>query len=416
MGESREALIRGYLAAERQVTRLKQLVQTNNQKLADVQKKMDMIMETRERATEAQQNQENLECQIGDLERLLAKVETLAASENSRHNSTPEVRKINQRIEEALEEVQRVEAKASALALDCSYLEHEIESTRTEFEERKNAATILLENRYKSIQDIRHELANARRTSLQTFLERQQKHAAQEIEFVRLQTNVLVYRQLLTSVQLEVNCLNSRDQSAIMNLRRELEQVELAIKQVPIHDPLDPKDVLALQRSCDDCLREINATETELKEYIIKMSQAEGSQDKLAKEIQQAEDMNESLRVGLAAEDTLTGELEREIEITKLKTASNTQDQIAELERKIALEEMSMMQKQKQLSDLRRADSDQSISPAMQSIVGRMQRERRRVEERIKELQHEKLDIAAQNARLSMASSPVPLGEQDDGY
>jgi hypothetical protein len=126
--------------------------------------------------------------------------------------------------------------------------------------------------------------------------------------------------------------------------------------------------------------------------------------------------MNESLRVGLAAEDTQTGELEREIEITNMKTKSNSQDQIAELERKIALEEMSMMQKQKQLADLRRADSDQSISPAMQSIVGRMQRERRRLEERIKELQHEKLDIAAQNARLSMASSPVPVAEQDDGY
>jgi chromosome segregation ATPase len=275
---------------------------------------------TRQRSSEAQQNQEQLEEQIGELERLLAKVETLAASENSRQNSTPEVRKINQRIEEPLEEVQRVETKASALALDVSYLEHEIESTRTDFEERKNAASILLENRYKSIQEIRHELANARRTSLQTYLERHQKHAAQEIEFVRLQTNVLVYRQLLTSVQLEVNCLNSRDQSAVANLRRELEQVELAIKQIPIHDPLDTRDVTAVQRSCEDWLKEINATETELKEYIIKMSQAEGSQDKLAKEIQQAEDMNESLRVGLAAEDTQMGELEREIETTKMKT------------------------------------------------------------------------------------------------
>jgi hypothetical protein len=50
--------------------------------------------------------------------------------------------------------------------------------------------------------------------------------------------------------------------------------------------------------------------------------------------------------------------------------------------------------------------------PEVRKINQRMQRERRRV----KELQHEKLDIAAQNARLSMASSPVPVAEQDDGY
>jgi chromosome segregation ATPase len=414
MADLKETLIRAFQNAEREVSRSRQLVQTSRQKILDAEKKIDLINETKERAAAAKASMPELETRVGELDRLLAKVESLAASENSRQNATPEVRAKNREIEQALEQVQKDERTATQLLTDCSFLETEIESSRSEFEERKSAATIRLGTVYKNIQEIRHELANTRRERLSSYLERQQKHANVEIEFVKLTTHVLVYRSLTGSVQLELNALNSRDESALANLRREVEKVESMIRQIQPHTVISEAELRQIQVNCETYLKEITQTEALLKDNIIRMSQLENIQDELSKEIQKAEDMNEQLREAVQAAEGATPDLEQEVETSKTRAQTSAQAEIANLTQQVHSARADAEAAARRLEARKSELKDQRVPKETETMISRIQKERIRVEERTRQLQSDRLNVVAMAARRSNTNSPVPGTTEDD--
>jgi peptidoglycan hydrolase CwlO-like protein len=103
-------------------------------------------------------------------------------------------------------------------------------------------------------------LANNSRERLTSYLDQQQKHANVEIDFVKLPTHVLVYRALLGSIQMELNALNSRDESALANLRREVDKIEGMIHQIQPHTVVTYAEVRQIQAQCEAYQKEINQT------------------------------------------------------------------------------------------------------------------------------------------------------------
>jgi chromosome segregation ATPase len=403
-----EPLIRALLNAEREVNRSKQLVQTSRQKLQDAENKINLVNETKQRSDDAKKAQPGLEDAISDLERLLATVESLAATENSRRNATPEIRAKNREWAQALERVQKDDRTANQLLTDCSFLESEIEQYRSQFEDRKKAASIRMETHYKSVQAKRQELAQTRRDRLISYLERMGKHSSTEIEFVKLNTHVTVYRALLGSVQMELNALNSRDESALANLRREVDKIETMIRNIEPHTVVSAAEVRKIEEQCEAYQREINQTEALLKDTIIKMSQLEHAQDQLNKDIQKAEDENEQYRSSLQNAETETPDLEQEVENSKNRSQLNAQAELARLEEALRQAKQSCESNERRLLEKQRSVNDQKIPKETETMINRIQKERIRLEERMRQLQNEKLDVSAQLARRSSRDAPVP--------
>ena len=121
--ESRDKIERMFLQLHRQVSLLKQQLQKQEKKVQDLDTQISRIQLTRKLVKQAQDNQPKLDNEVVELERMLARVEALAATENSRNNSTPEVRAINQEIENVLDKVHRLERKVGQSKMDCGLLE-----------------------------------------------------------------------------------------------------------------------------------------------------------------------------------------------------------------------------------------------------------------------------------------------------
>jgi chromosome segregation ATPase len=416
MSDSKETLIRNFLAAERNVSRIKELVKTARQKSGDIDKKITLINDTRSLAKEATEGMTELNKSLVTLERLLAKVETLAASENSRQNATPEVRAVNQKIEAALEQVQREEAHASQLKTDVSDAEREIESNKTEFEERKQAAQVRLENVYKNIFEMRQAITVTRRDNLNRFLEKQVKLADAEIEHVKIYTHVLTYRQLLSSVQLEIAGLNSRDPTALANINREVEKIDQMLASIPLHQGITEAQVKDEQAACEALSKEIQQLDAQLKDAIVKTSRSENELDKINREIQLALDLNEDLQIKLSSADAKGSELEQLLEDARVRAKTSTAVAIDSLQKEIAVKEAELQKTQAQLKELRQTDTDTTSVPlAMQGIIQRMKKEFATLEHRKAVLEKEKLDLAAANARMNLSSSAIPGGAAEEG-
>ena len=96
--DTKSSLIQAYYKAEKNVAALKTAIAQSEKEIKDISAKIKLADETKQLSDSAKENQAELEKKVDELERLAAKCETLAARENSRQNSTPEVRMINQKI------------------------------------------------------------------------------------------------------------------------------------------------------------------------------------------------------------------------------------------------------------------------------------------------------------------------------
>jgi chromosome segregation ATPase len=207
---------------------------------------------------------------------------------------------------------------------------------------------------------------------------------------------------------MELNALNSRDESALANLRREVDKIETMIRNIEPHTVVNAAEMRKIEQQCEAYQKEINQTEAILEDTIIKMSQLEHQQDELSKDIQKAEDLNEHLRSSLQDAEAATPDLEQEVENSKNRSQLNAQAELARLEADLRQAKLACETNEKRLQEKQQAIHDQKIPKETETMINRIQKERVRLEERTRQLQNERLDVVAQVARRSSKDSPVP--------
>ena len=309
--ESRDKIERMFLQLHRQVSLLKQQLQKQEKKVQDLDTQISRIQLTRKLVKQAQDNQPKLDSEVVELERMLARVEALAATENSRNNSTPEVRAINQEIENVLDKVHRLERKVGQSKMDCGLLEHEIEIIKSEFDQTKRAASERLNQLYSKIKEIRQDISRTRKTKLEGFFESQDKLARAEIENQKLNTNAMLFKQLVESVKLELEYIGKPDGADVME--KERAKIEETIRQIPNHAEDRAKLSEERQRTesaCQKLLLDVHGLEDEIRNSIEKMSKAENDQDELARQLQECNDANADLRSSLDMNEAILSDLE----------------------------------------------------------------------------------------------------------
>ena len=394
----RSHLIRQFTQVKAQVARLRANVEAKQKKVAELGGKLSLAEEVRRLCTEATAAIPELTKTVTTLERTLAKVDALAATENSRNNSTPEVRAINQQIEKALEDVHKAERKASQYQMDCNALEHDIEEIRLEFEDGKAAKSRGLEDINHAIQEIRKNISKARKANLDTLLEKQEKLANAEVENQMLVTQVMFYKQMIASVTAELEALKMEKGIDVINA--EISKFNLAINDIPVHNEGVGQNIAQARDRCTNLRNEIYAIEDEISNSNEKMSKAESDQDQLSHDIQEAEGKGSELRSARSSAEALTQELERELRNIQKKEATNAQDEERELQREIS-DFQARIDRAKKKLDALNGDAGTTRPAAMEHILTQIENEQKEIVRRARELDDEITSLHEQNALRS---------------
>ncbi|KAK8890206.1 hypothetical protein M9Y10_034976 [Tritrichomonas musculus] len=320
--DTKSSLIQAYYKAEKNVAALKVAITQSEKELREISAKIKLADETKLLSDRAKEKQPELEKKVDELERLAAKCETLAARENSRQNSTPEVRMVNQKIEIALEEVHKQEGHASQAQMDCSALEHEKEKLEQEFQEQNEQSQKKLSLVYSSIQQYRQEISQNRFKNLTAFLTKQDKFTSAEIELQKLQTMTMLYTQLNAGIEAELAALHDGSENGVNALNSELEKVEQLIQSIPNHTLIKQEQQDTLKTQCDKQINDIKELEQRIISSIDEMSQAEGQQDSLTKQLHEEQTKNDELRTFLQSEEILINESEDQIKNLQEKDAN----------------------------------------------------------------------------------------------
>lgn len=320
--DTKSSLIQAYYKAEKNVAALKAAITQSEKELREISAKIKLADETKLLSDRAKEKQPELEKKVDELERLAAKCETLAARENSRQNSTPEVRMVNQKIEIALEEVHKQEGHASQAQMDCSALEHEKEKLEQEFQEQNEQSQKKLSLVYSSIQQYRQEISQNRFKNLTAFLTKQDKFTSAEIELQKLQTMTMLYTQLNAGIEAELAALHDGSENGVNALNSELEKVEQLIQSIPNHTLIKQEQQDTLKTQCDKQINDIKELEQRIISSIDEMSQAEGQQDSLTKQLHEEQTKNDELRTFLQSEEILINESEDQIKNLQEKDAN----------------------------------------------------------------------------------------------
>ena len=388
MQDGRAHLIRQFKQAQQQVARLREMVEAKEKKVQELEKKVSLVTETQELLAKARAEMPEIDRSVQALERTAAKIEALAAAENSRNNSTREVRVINQKIEKALDDVHRAERKASQCQMDCNAIEHDLEKWRSEFDDEKKTKARSLDGVNHEIQEIRQGISKARKANLDMLLEKQEKLANTEIENQNLTTHVLLYRQLVASIKAELEALKA--EKGIDTLNSENTKVSLVLKDIPVHTENPGQNTAQASEKCKKLRNDIHGMEDEIRNSIGEMSKAESDQDRYNHEIQEAEGKNADLRSALSSGEALKHELRRELDLLIKKEATNAQDEAKMLQRDINTFQDRIDKAKKKQADLT-GDDDVSAArpPMLEQIIDKIESEQREITRRIRELDDE---------------------------
>lgn len=383
--DGREYLEKRFKEMHRQVYQLKGLVEANEQKVQKLDSQMALIAKTKDLAEAAEKQQPKLDKDVEELERILARLEALAANENSRNNATPEARAINQQIESVIQDVQRLERKLVQTRLDCNLLEHEIENTYSEFDAAKKDASTRLDAFYGQIKSLRKKISDTRKAKLERFLESQDKLARAEIENQELSTRAMLFKQLVASVELELSCLDKPDGADI--LERETAKIDAAIREIPVHREPIAQDRQRAEEACRKLLIDVHGLEDEIQNSIEQMSQAENNQDEKARELQECNDENASLRTLLDTNEAILADLEKTRDRLKMEQTTDAADEIRKLVTAKEQMQKRIDEAKKRLEDF---IGDANHCPnSMVRIVAKMQEETANVKRQIETLRRE---------------------------
>jgi len=399
MEDSKDSLVRAVSSQERQVIHVRGQVEANRKKVDELDGKLQMVADVVKLSEEAKANQPTLDRSVNELNRLLMRVEALAESENSRNSSNEQVRQINEEIGKAHEELTLVEQQLIQSEADCKAVESEIQSAQFEFDNRAGGAAIRLEQAYKTIQDTRQEIAAVRRQTLRTFLEREDKLAKTEIDNQRLTTSLLLYKQLVLSLQQELQVLNDDNKREL--LQTEVTKFEQAIQAVPQRQPLPAEVRQAEEQACSAILAEIEQATDEVKSTLSRMAAAEKMTDGLNADIRKAQDINDKLRRETAEADERIESLRREIENLQMQDASSAAREIDRLGGEIdglVREEEAIRAR---ITELRQSQNAAfQIPPNMLKLVERMRTDGQRVESRMQQLINERVELEVRVQKL----------------
>lgn len=402
--DTKSSLIQAYYKAEKNVSALKTAIAQSEKEIKDISAKIKLADETKQLSDSAKENQAELEKKVDELERLAAKCETLAARENSRQNSTPEVRMINQKIEIALEEVHKQEGHASQAAMDCSALEHEKEKLEQEFQEQNEQSQKKLNLVYSRIQQYRQEISQHRFKNLTTFLSKQDKFTTAEIELQKLQTITMLYAQLNASIEAELTALPDGTEAGVAALNSELEKVNTLAQSIPNHALITQEQQNTLKSQCDKQINDIKELEQRIISSIDEMSQAEGQQDSLTKQLHEEQTKNDELRTFLQSEDILINESEDQIKTLQEQDANKldlAKLEIEKLTEKTNKLRQTNQEKEQQIEKLREGNT---------TLTGDAKHLKSLIDVLRNQIQNESKELSAEIDRLKQERDKLKTG------
>lgn len=401
---SKQHLIKTYMEIERQTGALRRLVESNENEINSLKRKIEMAEETNRLATDAKNKQKELDEYNTKLERIAAKAENLAARENSRQNSTPEVRQINQDIETALDQVHKLERHASQLTMDASYTDHEIQTKMSDFQDFKESATKKLQVVYANIQQVRKDICQTRFENLNTYLQKQDRLTQAEIEYQKLSTTNALLKQFVAGTQAEVGRL--QDPNGTQIIQAEFEKLGTVSASIAPHEQISPDELQRAKQQCESKLMEIKAIEEKIMASINEMAQAEDQQDDLTRQLHEEQTKNDEYRTLLRQEEMMISEQEARILEMKEKDANKLDDareQIDRLTHETMILERNNKEKETRITKLRSGDISSAVhvksNSPMDIMRARYLNDTKDLQSQIEQLQNLEQSLRSANAQ-----------------
>lgn len=407
VGFSKEQIIKEYQELEHEVKELRMNIKCFDSDMRDINKKIMLAKETSELAELAKSNQSSLEQEVTVLERVAAKCDTLAAHESSAQNSSPEVRAIKQEIEQAYERVQKLERQMSQKTMDASHLEHQIESFIQDSNEEREATKKRLSAVYSNIQNARKEITQTRLNNLSVFLAKQDKLVQAEIEVQTISLQINLYKQLISSLNLEISILSDTDPDETL-LSRELTKFSNTLKKIPKHKDISREEQQKLKAACDAQFNEINDYEKRIMVTIAEMSQAEDQQDELAHNLHDEHIRNKELEEKLHQIDLTISSQKALIKTMRLQDNNkieNAREEIAKLtdEIKTINEHNTKIENDLQLIRNDPANSAIALKSPFESLRTKILAETKEIVKTIKELEETENELKLQSTEELLA-------------
>ena len=295
-------------------------------------KKLDLIKQILEEKKKAEIESEQLQKDLRKMERLAAKMEYLASKENSRQNSTPEVREINQKIEEVLRESQRYEQRINSKKTEVATTKQEIDLCHKDQERMIKENSEKLSSMYGDIKNLRTQISDSRLDAISSYREKQDFSVSSEIEIQNLTTNILIYTQLINSLTTQLHAFSDPVQGPL-SLQIELEKLSKAISEIPNHEPISQESIDSLKDECDNLEKKCHEKEGEINELIKQMEVAEKNDDELAKEVHEQQVLENKLSESLHEKEAEIADLDSQIEDKQNRNLNKVEYALEEIDK-----------------------------------------------------------------------------------
>jgi len=401
---NKSLLIKSYNEALRQTERLKSMVKTKEDEYQKLVTKISTAGEVEELSIDAIRIIAEVELENNRLEKIATKAENLAARENSRQNSTPEAREVNQQIEIGFERLHKLDRTVTQLSMDIVYLQHEIEAIAQIQTEKKDASNTRLTALYANIQNLREEASKFRFSNLNSLLNKQYNLSLAEVEFHKNHTFYILYQQLLNSLNAEFN--SSKDmKTASFILQGELDKLISAVNSIPNHSIIDNSVIGASSSECSALVSRIDELETKIMASIKVMAQAEDELDETQRLLRECIQKNDYLKRQLQEITEVVDEKKNTIQTLRDKDANKINDAIEEIDRlktQISTLEQQNERRKKEISRLKKSDVGAMLISQARSPLEMLRNSIvKEVHELSSQAENLQLEEAALKARLS---------------
>lgn len=282
---SKSVLLKTLNQTEKQVQRVQGIIETKEEELRQIENKVKLGIDVQKLIKEAEEENKGFEDRLEQLNDVIPTIEARAADENSRQNSTPEVRAVNQQIE-AISNIERAkDREVSQLQIDINYIKHEIDVMENEYQKAKeeNAARLNLLN--STIQETRNEISQLRVDNLQKMLKEKYDHTIVHAELTRHNSLSMFYPQLQNGLTELVGLIP--DKTKLKKKADEfIAQIETTLKSIPSFPPSNNE---AIKKRFDKGKSDIVAFENKIMSSIKEMTITEQAQDDIHENIGNAQ-------------------------------------------------------------------------------------------------------------------------------
>ena len=356
-----------YTAKYQELEKLKESYQNKEKTLKSMTDKINLFKELQEEAKKAESDRPRLEGEIKELESVASRAETLAARENNKINTTPEVKEIRTQIERMIRKVDIDERNVSQKALDISSLHNEIEAIQIKLNDNPDSDSDKLSDVFGELRIMRSNITRNRVQNIKLYCQMMEMLGETEAKFHAAELKLMAEEQISSAIQSS-------------NLSGEVEKVAGVIKSIP-QIKYDKAEEI------DGSINTLISIEKEIERSIDSLYENESTKNKLVSERSKVAGIKSGL------EGDLNNLLSRELQLRdeyNLVQKKSINEEIADLNTKADSLMEENQKKQRDNSEMRSKKRMMgSNATPTEKHAARIEDQTARLEDKLREMEKE---------------------------